>query len=180
MKKNIRQNIQIVNSIGYINSKLPALKYTEVVKYSYHVMAEDFRKGIIDLGIWESLVRLDFGDKDAAENVEFPESRGCTISDDDFECVVVGKKDPNNTWAYMKQEGVQRAPLSHVTKLVLYYVRNKLMEEDNRPAISSARRDTTVEDRMELLSRIMDIMKRYDDKSIEKLARIKAIVDENA
>jgi hypothetical protein len=177
MKKNIRQNIQIAESISFINKKLPALKNTEVVKYSYHLMADDFRKGIIDISIWDQLVRLDFGDKNTDETIEFAESRGCTIEDEDFDCVVVGKNDPDNTWAYLKREGVSRAPLSHVTKLVLYYVRKKLVDEDKRPAISAARRDTTVEKRFELLSQIMQLMMKYDDKTEQKLAEIRRIVE---
>ncbi len=176
MKKNIRQNIQIAASTEDINKKVPALKETEIPKYAFHVMADDFRKGIIDGNIWDELVKRDYDDE--KREIDFPESRGCTIEDDDFDCVVEGKNDPDNNWAYMKRDGVSRAPLAHVTKLVLYYVRGKLIEEDRRPAISSARRDTTVEDRMELLSKIMNIMQRYDDRSRDTIAKIKAIVDE--
>jgi hypothetical protein len=176
MKKNIRQNIQIAASIEDINKRVPALKETEIPKYAFHVMADDFRKGLIGGDIWDELVKRDYNDK--KRKIDFPESRGCTIEDEDFDCVVVGKNDPDNTWAYMKRDGVSRAPLAHVTKLVLYYVRGKLIDEDNRPAISAARRDTTVEDRLELLSQIMSIMKCYDEKSIEKISKIRAIVEE--
>jgi hypothetical protein len=179
MKKNIRQNIQIASSIEDINKKAPALKETEIPKYAFHVMADDFRKGIISGDVWDEIVKRDYGDK--KRNIDFSEVRSCTIEDEDFDCVVVGKNDPSNNWAYMKREGVSRAPLGHVTKLVLYYVRGKLLEEDsNQLAISGVGRNPTfLDERFELLSKIIKIMEQKDKKSDEKLERIREIVEED-
>ncbi len=182
MKRNIRQNIQIAASVEDINKRVPALKETEVVKFAYHVMASDFRKKVIGAEIWDELLKRDY--QDGKKKIDFPESRGCTFEDDDWDCVVVGKNDPDNTWAYLKRDGVSRAPLALITKLVLYYTRGKLIEEDNRratanvPAISAARRDTTMEKRMALLMKIMNLMQQFDEKTVDKLARIEMIVDE--
>ena len=40
------------------------------------------------------------------------------------------------------------------------------------PAISAARRDTTVEKRFELLSQIMQLMMKYDDKTEQLIGNI--------
>jgi hypothetical protein len=63
--------------------------------------------------------------------------------------------------------------------LILFYTRKKLEDEDKKPAISAARRDTTVENRLELLNKIVNMMMNYDARTTEKLRRIEEIVKED-
>ncbi len=174
-KKTIRNTLQIELCIKAVAGRLPGIKESEIVNYCYHVMAQDFREKIITGKIWDEIPKYRFDD----EEIPFPETRAILIEEEDFDTVVVGKNDKSNNWAYLKRDAVSRAPFAHVTKLVLMYTRKKLEDEDRRPAISSARRDTTVEDRFTLLSKIMNIMQKYDEKSIDKLKRIEKIVEEN-
>lgn len=174
-KKTIRNTLQIEACIKAIGKKVPGIKESEIVNYSYRVMAQDFRGGLITGRIWDEIPKYQFKD----DEIPFPETRAIMYEDEDYDTVVLGRKDPENTYAYMKRDGISRASFAYVTKFVLMYVRKKLEEEDKQPAISSARRDTTVEDRLDLLHSIMTIMKNYDERSIEKLKRIKAIVEED-
>ena len=83
---------------------------------------------------------MDFGDENA--NLEFPETRGIMIDSDDFDIIVTGKKrgqnDQENTWAYLRPGGAKRAPLAHVTKLVVYYERSKLIQKEKESKYDSA------------------------------------------
>lgn len=174
-KKTIRNTLQIEVCIKAISKRLPGIKESEVPNYCYHVMAQDFREGIITSRIWDEIPKYQFAD----EEIDFPETRAILTEEADFETVVVGKNDESNNWAYLKRDGVSRAPYAHVTKLVLMYVRQKLEDEDKKPAISAARRDTTLDERLELLQQIMKLMMNYDDKTAAKLAKIRRIVEED-
>ena len=134
VKRTVRQSQEMAACIKAISEELPALKESEIVPYCYHLMAQDFLNGTIDASIWPKMLKQNFEDKQVA----YSETRGITVELEDFNVVVTGKKDGkndgDNTWAYMAQPGVARAPLALVTKLVLYYVRLKLVGEKEAEA----------------------------------------------
>ena len=175
-KKTIRNTLQIEVCIKAIGKKLPGIKESEIPGYCYHVMAQDFRDNVINGRIWDEIPKIHFED----EVIPFPETRAVQIEEDDFDTIIVGKNDESNNYAYLKRDGVSRAPFAHTTKMVLTYVRKKLEDEDNKPAISAARRvDTTVDQRLELLNKIMKLMINYDSTAAAKLAAITKIVEED-
>ena len=123
MKRTMNNSVEIEASIQDINTLVPTLKSSEIIAFSYNDMAKDFLNGEIDISIWSQLLKLDFGDK--KRNIEYKSTRAFYADDLDFSIVISGDSGSDNTWAYMKREGVRRAPLSFVTKLVLYYERKK-------------------------------------------------------
>lgn len=185
MNRTMRNSIEIVASNNAINEMVPALKDTEIISFSYRKMAQDFKNGVINGSIWDELLKLDFGDK--KKELSFPETRGCSIDDDDYDTVVTGK-DKNNTWAYMKRGGVNRAPLAYVTKLVLYYIRKKLHDEqllaENKEAVEVGTKvklgDLNAEEASRLirLNKYLNLLLHTDPVSIEKIKQIDEILEE--
>lgn len=172
IKKTMRQTKEIAASNKAISEDVRALKETEIPGYCYNVMAQDFKNGVIDISIWPKMLKQDFGDKKV--DIEFSETRGITIDSDDFDVVVNGKKngknDPDNTWAYLKQDGVSRAPLAHVTKLVMYYVRLKLMHEKEQEVKTEV--NTVNVDCLEVMEKVVaktaELLRKGDFDTVRK------------
>ena len=167
--------MQIECSIRAISARLPGLKETEVVSYACRVMRKDFKDGIITSRIWDEIPKYKFND----EKISFPETRLIQYDEAAYDSIVIGRDDDENSWAYLKKDGVLRARFVNMITLILFYTRKKLEDEDKKPAISAARRDTTVENRLELLNKIVNMMMNYDARTTEKLRRIEEIVKED-
>lgn len=127
---------------------VPGLKETEVIGYAYKMMAQDISNNVVEVSVWDDMLKLDFGDKE--KKLEFSETRGCYVADADFEIVI--NKNKKYPAAYLNRENVNRAPLAYVTKLVLYYVRLKLQKEKN----AAQKIEIQNLDGVELLSRVTD------------------------
>ena len=108
IKMTVRQTKEIACSYCAISKLLPALKETEIPAYCFSAIAQDFLNGRIGIEIWPELLRLDFGDK--TKDLEYAQTKGITLDADTFDIVVTGRKDGKvdceNTWAYLKQEGI--------------------------------------------------------------------------
>lgn len=158
MKRTMNNSVEIEASIQDINALVPTLKSSEVIAFSYNDMAKDFLDGEIDLSIWNELMKLDFADK--KKNIEYKSTRAFYADDQDFAIVFTGESGSENTWAYMRREGVRRAPLSFVTRLVLYFERRKLhqlvAESKLQLAEVQAKAEVKNIDGVELLRRIND------------------------
>ena len=190
MNRTMNNPIEIEASIVDINSSLPALKKSEVIAYSYKEMANDFKNGKIDISIWEELLKQDFGDKENENDFKRSDTRSCPIDDEDYDVVVTGKSGIENTWAYLKRDGVKRAPLAFVTRLVLYYVRMKLhaqKEEVVPGAVEAMNIDTEVvlgdlkadeASRLIRLNRYLNLLIHTDPESLEKIRKIDDILKE--
>ena len=172
IKRTIRQGKEIYQSIISINKTLPALKESEIVGYSYHLMRQDFDNNIIDITIWDKLLKYNFND--SSKKTAMPaDTRGITIDSDDFDVVVNGKRngkdDPKNTWAYLKQDGVSRASMQFITKLVLYYVRGKLQNEKKEATnVAGTINIDGVDLMLKVSERTAELLRKGDVKTINK------------
>lgn len=188
MNKTIRNSIEIAASIKDINEMLPGLKESEIIGYAYNIMARDIANGDLrSTTIWDDLLKLDFGDK--KKEIKFAETRGCSINDDDFTIVI--NKDEANPAAYLNRKNVFRAPLAAVTKLVLYYVRKKLHEQE-KSKVNEERKMTVKDvdivlgelkanetDRLVKLQKYLNLLICTDKKSLEKIKQIDEILKED-
>lgn len=170
MKRTMNNPPEVEASIQCIQNYVPTLKSSEVIGYSYKDMGIDFKSGIIDISIWDELMKLKYDD----EKVTGASTRGCYIDDEDYALVFTGASGEDNNWAYMKREGVKRAPLAFVTRLVLYYERMKLMKAEAESENEVVEIETKSEqiDGIELLRRVNDkAAKIIKSGNIEKIIK---------
>lgn len=64
MNKTIRNSLEIVASIQDIHAMIPGLKETEVIGYAYKMMAQDISNNVVEVSVWDDMLKLDFGDKE--------------------------------------------------------------------------------------------------------------------
>lgn len=148
MNKTIRNSFEIAASIRAINDMIPGLKETEVVPYAYKIMARDISNKEVDATVWDDMLKVRFEDGE----IEFSETRGISIDDADFKIVI--EKNDDYPAAYLNREGVTRAPLAYVTKLVLFYVRLKLAKENVEKTENATAVNITNIDGVELLGKV--------------------------
>lgn len=119
-RKTIRNNNEIVASINDIAEMIPALRETEIIGYSFNDMANDLNEGLIDDEVWNILAKKDFHDKE--KKLAYSETRGVAVEDEAYNKIIK---------SYMARDEVKRAPFAYVTKLVLFYVREKLYKQND-------------------------------------------------
>lgn len=170
MKRTMNNSPEIEACIQAVRNYIPTLKSSEVIPYAYKDMAIDFLNGTIDVSVWDRLMKFKYNDK-----LEGSSTRGCYIDDEDYAVVFTGESSGSsgkeNDWAYMKRQAVKRAPLAFVTRLVLYYERNKLELEGRkeREALKEAvienvkDKTTDTEEQMNY----MELLKGACDKAAE-------------
>lgn len=182
MRRTINNSIEIEAGISEISSAVPALKPSEIIAYAYQDMANDFKSGEIDNSIWEALLKYRPEDQKYANQSGFSSTKNIYIDDDAYDTVIVGNK-PNNIWAYMKRDGVKRAPLAFVTKLVLNYARMKLSKPEIEDGCKSFKEMFTLGDlnsedvgRLARVNRYINLLLHTDPESMEKIRKIDEVL----
>jgi hypothetical protein len=147
---------EIEASIQEIQAIIPTLKSSEVIGFAYKDMGLDFKNGLIDISIWDDLMKLKFDDKIS----DLASTRGCYIDDEDYAIVFTGTSSEDNNFAYMKRPSVKRASLAFVTRLVLYYERRKLKDRKN------LKRSDRAEVKIECLNGV-ELYRQVNEKAAE-------------